>query len=211
MRILCDPRFFMPASPPPHLEHSGSLVSTCQSCETSSGKHWQGGIGPISAGLWVVQHRRPQYPISTKYYFRMCENFINFSSIGHRPISWSSITVNQNRQSQHQNISCVLAYSDREHNQIQWRSQRGGGMVGRTLPPCPPPNVITLCTEVYGEPPFWVPGSPPPLSPPCFPLILKSLATTRIKSLRVRTVAKRHMRSSMFTASFILVSCVKLP
>ena len=29
--------------------------------------------------------------------------------------------------------------------------------------------------------------------------------------LRVRTVAKRHMRSSMFTASFILVSCVKLP
>ena len=28
--------------------------------------------------------------------------------------------------------------------------------------------------------------------------------------LRVRTVAKRHMRSSMFTASFILVSCVKL-
>ena len=29
--------------------------------------------------------------------------------------------------------------------------------------------------------------------------------------LRVRTVAKRHMRSSMFTESFILVSCVKLP
>ena len=29
-------------------------------------------------------------------------------------------------------------------------------------------------------------------------------------NLRVRTVAKRHMRSSMFTASFILVSCVKL-
>ena len=29
--------------------------------------------------------------------------------------------------------------------------------------------------------------------------------------LRVRTVAKRHMRSSMFTASFILVSGVKLP
>ena len=29
--------------------------------------------------------------------------------------------------------------------------------------------------------------------------------------LRVRTVAKRHKRSSMFTASFILVSCVKLP
>ena len=31
------------------------------------------------------------------------------------------------------------------------------------------------------------------------------------QKLRVRTVAKRHMRSSMFTASFILVSCVKLP
>ena len=30
-------------------------------------------------------------------------------------------------------------------------------------------------------------------------------------SLRVRTVAKRHKRSSMFTASFIVVSCVKLP
>ena len=30
-------------------------------------------------------------------------------------------------------------------------------------------------------------------------------------SLRVRTVAKRHMRSFMFTESFILVSCVKLP
>ena len=29
--------------------------------------------------------------------------------------------------------------------------------------------------------------------------------------LRVRTVAKRHMGSSMFTATFILVSCVKLP
>ena len=30
-------------------------------------------------------------------------------------------------------------------------------------------------------------------------------------ALRVRTVAKRHVRSSVFTASFILVSCVKLP
>ena len=29
--------------------------------------------------------------------------------------------------------------------------------------------------------------------------------------LRVRTVAKRHMRFLMFTVSFILVSCVKLP
>ena len=39
----------------------------------------------------------------------------------------------------------------------------------------------------------------------------KTLAIEYEFSLRVRTVAKRHMRSSMFTASFILVSCVKLP
>ena len=52
---------------------------------------------------------------------------------------------------------------------FQWRSQRG---VGGWLPPwqklCPPllpPNEITLCTEVYGEPPFWVPVSPPLLTP----------------------------------------------
>ena len=42
----------------------------------------------------------------------------------------------------------------------QWRSQRGA-------------NEITLCTEVYGEPSFWVPVSPPahpwaPLPPPHF-------------------------------------------
>ena len=36
-------------------------------------------------------------------------------------------------------------------------------------------------------------------------------ATVLILNLRVRTVAKRHVRSSMFTAFFILVSCVKLP
>ena len=41
------------------------------------------------------------------------------------------------------------------------------------LPLPPPPNEITLCTEVYGEPPFWVPGSPPvhpwaPLPVPSF-------------------------------------------
>ena len=36
-----------------------------------------------------------------------------------------------------------------------------------------PQNEITLCTEVYGELPFWVPVYPPP----CRPLILKSLAT----------------------------------
>ena len=57
----------------------------------------------------------------------------------------------------------------------QWHSQRGAG---GWLPPwqklCPlsPPNEITLCTEVYGEPPFWVPVSPPPsLTPePSLPL-----------------------------------------
>ena len=38
-----------------------------------------------------------------------------------------------------------------------------------------------------------------------------TLFTFKILFLRVRTVAKRHMRSPMFTASFILVSCVKLP
>ena len=40
------------------------------------------------------------------------------------------------------------------------------------------------------------------------------LVKTRMQryiGLRVRTVAKRHMRSPMFTASFILVSCFKLP
>ena len=44
---------------------------------------------------------------------------------------------------------------------------------------CPllPPNEITLCTEVYGEPPFWVPVRPPSPPPPCRPLILKRLAT----------------------------------
>ena len=65
----------------------------------------------------------------------------------------------------------------------QWRSQRGGRgwlpPLAETLPPFCPPNEITLCTEVYGELPFWVPVNPPisPLSPPCRPLIMKSLAT----------------------------------
>ena len=36
-------------------------------------------------------------------------------------------------------------------------------------------------------------------------------ALENVSHLRVPTVAKRHMRSSMFTGSFILVSCVKLP
>ena len=56
----------------------------------------------------------------------------------------------------------------------------GGGRgvttpLAETLPPSCPPNEITFCTGVYGEPPFWVPVSPP-LTPPCCPLILKSLA-----------------------------------
>ena len=55
-------------------------------------------------------------------------------------------------------------------------SQGGDCPLAETLPPsCP--HEITLCTEVYGESPFWVPVSPPHLSPPCRPLILKSLAT----------------------------------
>ena len=67
----------------------------------------------------------------------------------------------------------------------QWHSQ-GRGCRGQlspcrnSAPPLAPPNEITLCTEVYGEPPFWVPVSPPPprslVRPPCCPLILKSLA-----------------------------------
>ena len=59
----------------------------------------------------------------------------------------------------------------------QWHSQRGGRGGGdcplwqKLCPPLAPPNEITLCTEVYGEPPFWVPVSPPcsPLSPPLPP------------------------------------------
>ena len=44
------------------------------------------------------------------------------------------------------------------------------------------------------------------MEPPCAPTGVKYSG-----HLRVRTVAKRHMRSFMFTASFILVSGVKLP
>ena len=33
--------------------------------------------------------------------------------------------------------------------------------LAETLPPSRPPNEIILCTEVYGELPFWVPVSPP--------------------------------------------------
>ena len=42
-----------------------------------------------------------------------------------------------------------------------------------------------------------------------FGILLHASKTGLLK--RVRTVAKRHMRSSMFTVPFILVPCVKLP
>ena len=58
---------------------------------------------------------------------------------------------------------------------------RGGGRgatapFGRNSAPLLPPNEITLCTDVYGERPFWVLVSPPcsPLSPPCHPSFWKS-------------------------------------
>ena len=37
--------------------------------------------------------------------------------------------------------------------------------MGRNSAPSRPPNEITLCTEVYGEPPFWVPVRAPPAHP----------------------------------------------
>ena len=37
--------------------------------------------------------------------------------------------------------------------------------LAKTLPPFPPQNEITLCTEVYWELPFWFPVSPPPTHP----------------------------------------------
>ena len=57
----------------------------------------------------------------------------------------------------------------------QWRSQGAGATtpLAETLPPLAP-NEITLCTEVYGELPFWIPVCPPPahswapLPPPHF-------------------------------------------
>ena len=58
---------------------------------------------------------------------------------------------------------------------LQWHSQRGAGATTPRQKICPPrpPNEITLRTEVYGEPPFWVPVSPPahpwaPLAAPSF-------------------------------------------
>ena len=54
-------------------------------------------------------------------------------------------------------------------------SSGGAGADGATAPwqklyPLSPPNETTLCTEVYGEPPFWVQVSPTPCSPQGPPL-----------------------------------------
>ena len=52
-----------------------------------------------------------------------------------------------------------------------------GNLSQKPSPLSVPPNVMTICTGVYGEPPFWVLVNPL-LSSPCRPLILKSLATS---------------------------------
>ena len=69
-------------------------------------------------------------------------------------------------------ILIVTSHHDVTSGVARW-GQGGDHPLADTLPPsCP--HEITLCTEVYGELPFWVPVSPPHLSPPCRPLILKS-------------------------------------
>ena len=60
--------------------------------------------------------------------------------------------------------------------------------LAESLSPPLAPNEITLCKEVYGELPFWV-----PVSPPCRPLILKSLATP----LKSWTDCERHQLTNM--------------
>ena len=76
--------------------------------------------------------------------------------------------MNQNRQSQHQNILCFLAYSDQQNNQIQWRSQGGGG--GGNSAPLPPKCNYTLYRGLWRatilSPPSLTPE--PPLLPPHF-------------------------------------------
>ena len=73
-------------------------------------------------------------------------------------------------------------------------------------------NIINVRTSFQN---VWV--FPDPLKKYGFYSAFKNTSPTQLPSgndywpLRVRTVAKRHMRSPMFTASFILVSCVKLP
>ena len=69
----------------------------------------------------------------------------------------------------------------------QWRSQRGAGGATapwqKLCPPSCPPNEITLCTEVYGELPFWVPVTPPAHSwaPLAAPSICKELILFQTK------------------------------
>ena len=96
---------------------------------------------------------------------------LNFSS--YRPISWCLLSTPKN-------IKRKLK---------QGRSQRESGAgAGGLEPPQsethPPwaPNEMTLSTGVYGEPPVWVPVSPPlPHPPPPWrPLILKRLATPQL-------------------------------
>ena len=92
---------------------------------------------------------------------------------------------------------------------LQWRSQGGQGdnrPLTENLPPSCPPNKITLCTEVYGELPFWVPVSPPPrslVSPPCRPLILKSLATPLLcwASIKQNEIARLSFHARMIKHS----------
>ena len=56
---------------------------------------------------------------------------------------------------------------------------------GHKSSPTSPPPMEWHFVQWHGEPPFWVPVSPPPsrLIPPCRPLILKSLATSLTRSV----------------------------
>ena len=90
------------------------------------------------------------------------------------------------------------------------RGARGDCPPGRNSAPnsCPP-NEITLCTEVYGEPPFWVPVSPPPgaLSPRCCPLILKSLATA-LRMVVIKTKLQQTLSSLLFSYYILVIRIV---
>ena len=72
----------------------------------------------------------------------------------------------------HHEVNCL------KNSQIPLTSgvARGGGQLPPWQKLCPPfPQWNYTFTEIYGEPRFWVPVSPPcsPLSRPCRPLILK--------------------------------------
>ena len=73
----------------------------------------------------------------------------------------------------------------------------GGGLPpGRNSAHPLAPNEITLCTEVYGEPPFWGPVSPPPLTPepplppPHFERSGYAPAATSVKHLSIYLYSK---------------------